>query len=205
MLETCLLAALLAQAIQFQGDAPGVRDMASSSAHEVEAFFGSPFPEPIHFQIVASRAEFDGAIKRFGILSTECWMVGLGVADLMVLLSPEAWTKQACEHDAHDTAATRQLIAHELVHVYHGQHNASRDFSAVNDLDWFVEGLAVFASGQLSKDRLERMHRDKLPESLAEVWTGPDRYANAGTLVRFVDRKYGRAMIVRLLAAPESE
>jgi hypothetical protein len=41
--------------------------------------------------------------------------------------------------------------------VYHGQFNPTRDFTGVDDLDWFIEGLAVFASGQLTKERLEQM------------------------------------------------
>ena len=41
------------------------------------------------------------------------------------------------------------LIAHELVHVYHGQRSPRPDFHGMDDVGWFVEGLAVLASGQL--------------------------------------------------------
>ncbi|HVO98515.1 MAG TPA: hypothetical protein VMT15_10635 [Bryobacteraceae bacterium] len=201
LLAALSLAGLFGQKIDFQGDAPAVREMAASSAREVEAFFGAPFPDPIHFKIAASRAEFDAAAAKFGLSPTQCWMVGMGTGDLMVLLSPSVWTKQACEHDPADSEATRQLITHELVHVYHGQFNSSRDFSGIDDLDWFVEGVAVFASGQLTENRLKQMQRDKLPDSLQKIWTGPSRYANAGTLVRYVDRKWGRDTTVRLLKA----
>jgi hypothetical protein len=187
--------------IDFQGDASGVREMAAASARQVQTFFGAPFPDPIHFTIAASRPEFDALVAKFGVSPTECWMVGLGTGDLMVLLSPSVWPKQACEHDPSDAEATRRLIAHELVHVYHGQFNASRNFAGIDDLDWFVEGVAVLASGQLTKDRLDQMQRDKLPDALQNIWTGPSRYANAGTLVRYVDRKWGRSATVRLLKA----
>ena len=44
----------------------------------------------------------------------------------------------------------QDLITHELVHTYHGQHNPTRDFTGMDDLGWFVEGLATYASGQMA-------------------------------------------------------
>lgn len=75
-------------------------------------------------------------------------------------------------------------------------------------MDWFIEGLAVFGSGQLTQDRLDRMQSDlsagKLPTVLANVWTGPNRYAFAGSLVRYVDQTWGRSTIVSLLKVRSS-
>jgi hypothetical protein len=184
-------------------DATETRDMAVASASEIQRFFGASFPDPIHFQMVSSRGAFDRAVAKFGVGTTECWMVGLGTADLMVLLSRSAWSTQACDHDPNDLPAVRRLIAHELIHVYHGQLNPSRDFSGIEDLDWFVEGLAVFGSGQLTDDRLEAMQAaivaGQFPASLSKVWTGPNRYGFAGSIARYVDLTWGRAMTVRLL------
>jgi len=180
-----------------------MRGLAAASAKQIQLFFGASFPDPIHFRMVADRAAFDSAVSKFGLSSTQCWMVGLGTADLMVVLSPSAWAKQACEHDPNDWPAVRQLITHELIHVYHGQFNPSRDFTGIDDLDWFIEGLAVFGSGQLTKERLDRMQAaisaGQLPSSLSKVWTGPNRYAFAGSLVRYVDQTWSRATVVRLL------
>jgi hypothetical protein len=184
-------------------DAIEMRNVAAASAQQVQAFFGAPFPDPIHFQMVPDRAGFDGAVAKFGVPPTECWMVGLGTADLMVVLSRSAWTKQACEHDPRDLPAARRLITHELIHVYHGQFNPTRDFSGVEDLDWFIEGLAVFGSGQLTEDRLGAMQTailaGQFPTSLSKVWTGPNRYGFAGSIARYVDQAWGRATTVRLL------
>jgi hypothetical protein len=177
--------------------------MAAAAADQVQRFFGASFPDPIHFQVVPSRGAFERAVAKFGVGPTECWMVGLGTADLMVLLSRSAWATQACDHDPHDLPAVRRLIAHELIHVYHGQFNPSRDFSGLDDLDWFVEGLAVFGSGQLTDDRLGAMHAailaGQFPASLSKVWTGPNRYGFAGSIARYVDQTWGRATTVRLL------
>jgi hypothetical protein len=174
----------------------------------IQSFFGASFPDSIHFQLVSERADFDAAVKKYGLSPTQCWMVGLGTADLMVLLSPAAWRQQACEHDPNDADATRQLVEHELIHVYHGQFNPTRDFTGVDDLDWFIEGLAVFGSGQLTKDRLDHMQAavaaGQVPDALANIWTGPNRYAFAGSLVRYVDQTWGRATLVRLLPARSS-
>jgi hypothetical protein len=183
--------------------ANGMRDEALASVQQIESFFGAPFPEPVHFKVVADRAGFDEAVAKYGLSPTQCWMVGMGTADVMVVLSPEAWTKQACEHDAKDLEATRLLIKHELIHVYHGQFNPTRDFTGVDDLDWFIEGLAVFGSGQLTKDRLDALHtavaQGQTPTELSKIWTGPNRYGFAGSLVGYVDAKWGRATTVRLL------
>src|SRR5208337_2863276 len=141
-----------------------------ASKAEIESFFAAPFPDPIHFHLVAERPEFDKALAKFDIGQSQCWMVGMGTADLIVVLSPQAWPRQACEHDPSDRDSTRRLVTHELVHVYHGQFNTSRDFTGMDDLDWFVEGVAVFASGQLTPQRLnearEAVSSGKGPASL---------------------------------------
>lgn len=188
--------------------ANGVRNDANASVKQIQSFFGAPFPDPIHFQVVADRATFDAAVAKFGLSPTQCWMVGLGTADLMVVLSPQAWAKQACEHDPNDLEATRLLVKHELIHVYHGQFNSTRDFTGMDDLDWFIEGLAVFGSGQLTKNRLDQMQAavsaGQMPTSLSKIWTGPNRYAFAGLLVRYVDQTWGRPTTVHLLKVRNS-
>ena len=188
--------------------ANSIRDDASASVGQIQSFFGAPFPDSIHFQMVADRADFDAAVAKFGLNPTQCWMVGMGTADLMAVLSPQAWAKQACEHDPKDREGTRLLVTHELIHVYHGQFNPTRDFTGIDDLDWFIEGLAVFGSGQLTKDRLDQMQAavsaGQVPTSLSKIWTGPNRYAFAGSLVRYVDQTWGRATTVRLLKVRSS-
>jgi len=183
--------------------ANGMREGAAASVQQIERFFGAPFPEPVHFKMVADRKGFDDAVAKYGLSPTQCWMVGMGTADVMVVLSPQAWAKQACEHDAKDTESTRLLVKHELIHVYHGQFNPTRDFTGVDDLDWFIEGLAVFGSGQLTKDRIDAVHaaiaQGQMPAELSKIWTGPNRYGFAGSLVAYVDSKWGRPTTVRLL------
>jgi hypothetical protein len=187
------------------GYAGEIREDAEESVKQIEAFFGKPYPDAIHFDVVTTRAEFNKDVARWGLSPTQCWMVGVGTADLMVVLSPADWANETCEHDAKDAEATRLLVKHELVHVYHGQHNKARDFTGIDDLDWFIEGLAVYVSGQITPDRMARMQAavaaGQAPASLSKVWAGLNRYAFAGSLVRYVDRKWGREMTFRLMQA----
>jgi hypothetical protein len=196
--------------LQFHASAgdPFAKDIeadARTAMAEIAAFFGAPFADPVTFDLVGTRAAFDAAVKRFGLSPTQCWMVGVGTGDLMAVLSPAGWKADACEHDPANVAATRMLVKHELIHVYHGQRNASRDFTGLDDLDWFIEGLAVYGAGQLTPDRLAKAEAaaaaGQLPAALAKVWTGPDRYGSAGSLVRYIDQTWGRATTVRLLKA----
>ena len=53
---------------------------------------------------------------------SECWMIGSGMAHRLDFLSPRVWKTQACEHDPDDEVEIRQLLTHELVHVYHCQY-----------------------------------------------------------------------------------
>ncbi len=183
-----------------------VEAMLPAAKARVETFFGSPFAEPVHVTLASDRAAFAASFpKAWGMEKTECWMVGVGVADFLVLLSPADWGKEACDHDAKNDQAVRDIVTHELVHMYHGQHNPTRDFTGVKDLSWFIEGLAVLASGQL-----DRGHNNDLdavirtgaaPTTLAQAWTGEYRYGVAGSLVQYIDQTWGRKTIIALLPA----
>lgn len=134
---------------------------------------------------------------------SECWMVASGVATRVDMISPRSWDTQSCEHSYLNTTKTQQLITHELVHVYHGQQNISKDFSNTQGIEWFVEGLATYASGQLDSDKLleikEAIKDSKAPSTLDKFWTGKLRYGLAGSMVMYVDLKYGRNTIKELL------
>lgn len=172
----------------------------------VEAFFGRPFPELFEVLLLPDRAAFEASFPpEWGLSDTQCWMVAAGVADGMHLLTPRVWRTQACEHDPDDEDHVRELLAHELVHVFHGQSNPTRDFDGTSGIDWFVEGLATFASGQLEREH-RGAARDALangqgPEALADAWTGRYRYGVCGSLVEHLDRRVGREALIEMLGA----
>ncbi len=178
-----------------------------SGIAQVEAFFGRPFPRPFRVRVHAHRADMDKQWaqdwKSPGFKS-ECWMVASGTGEVLDLLAPAMWATEACEHKATDLDALQKLITHELTHVFHGQLNPSSDFSDVEGLDWFVEGLAVFASGQLNAARIAEVRAavkdNKIPASLDDFWKGKLRYGQSGSVVAWVDATYGRAIMLQLMA-----
>jgi hypothetical protein len=76
-----------------------------------------------------------------------------------------------------------------------------------DELGWFVEGLAVLVSGQLdgphAGDARAAIDAHWAPERLADAWSGRYRYGVSGSLVRYLDRRYGRATLKRLLSATD--
>jgi hypothetical protein len=189
---------------------PSLKHDIQEGRRRVERFFGRPFLNAYEVEVLPDRAAFDEYFrKRWKVSKTEAWMVAAGVADRMVILSPRVWRTQAVEHDPADAENVRDVIAHELVHVYHGQHNPRPDFDGMDNSGWFVEGLAVYVSGQL-----ERSHRTaardalktgKAPARLAAAWSGPYRYGVSGSIVEFVDKRYGRDVVRKLLAIENNE
>lgn len=89
------------------------------------------------------------------------------------------------------------------MHVYHGQLNVSPDFSNVDGIDWFVEGLATYASGQCNKTRIAEIKKaisdNTIPASLDNFWTGKIKYGLSGSVVMFIDHRYGRTTLKELL------
>lgn len=180
----------------------------SGATRTVGAFFGEPFSQPVTVTVAPDRASFTELLKAgWGFPETECWMVALGVADQVIILSPRVWREEACEHDPADAAHLADVVTHELVHAYHGQHNPTRDFTGLDAMGWFIEGVAVLAAGQLDRNRLARpeeaVREGAVPSTLEAAWGGKYRYGVSGSLVQFVDAKVGRDRLRELLAATD--
>src|SRR6187551_2042138 len=114
--------------------------------HTTRQFFKSPFKNRFQLFIHPNRQSLDSSWQKdwnMPAFKSECWMVASGIATRLDVISPRRWDKEACEHVYAETKKTQLLITHELIHVYHGQLNTSPDFSNVDGIDWFVEGLAT--------------------------------------------------------------
>jgi hypothetical protein len=171
---------------------------------KIERFFGKPFPRRFEVDLCPDRVSYDGYVKKYAAIEqSEKWMVGMGIAERLVLLSPHAWHSQAVEHDEADNGHVQRLIGHELVHVYHGQSCPKPDFAGMDEMAWFVEGLAVLVSGQVTAehetDAIDAITAGKAPVHLDEAWTGRYKYGICGSICRFVDDTWGRATTVKLL------
>ena len=79
----------------------------------------------------------------------------------------------------------------------------------MGQIGWFVEGVATYVSGQVDEARLARAHEaitnGKAPERLSDAWSGPYRYAVAGTLVEYIDETYGRSALKQLMRLSTQE
>ncbi len=173
---------------------------------EIESFFNLPFTQSFDVTLFSHRDSLDKQWQQdWGMpdFKSQCWMVASGVAHRLDILSPRIWDEQACEHPTKDTAATRKIIVHELVHVFHGQNNPSPTFDNIENIDWFVEGLATYVSGQLDEERMNDLitflEESGGPTTLSEFWKGSNRYGLAGSMVAYIDVRFGRAMLSDLL------
>jgi len=141
---------------------------------KIEAFFKKPFEQAFDIELYPDRAAFDDYFRRrWNVPKTEPWMVASGVADRLAILSPRVWKTLAAEHDPANTNHVSDLAAHELVHVFHAQRNPRPDFDGMDDLGWFVEGLATYVSGQL-----DHSHRNDARDAL-KAGKAPTRLADA--------------------------
>jgi len=172
----------------------------------VEEFFQSSYKNDFNIYIHPSRSSLDRAWQKdwnMPNFKSQCWMVASGVANKLDIISPKLWDSLACEHVYSNTNKTQNLIKHELVHVFHGQQNISPDFSDVSGIDWFVEGLATCASGQCDSIRILEVQKalleNEIPVTLKKFWTGNLRYGLSGTVVMYLDNKYGREKLTSLL------
>ena len=169
-------------------------------------FFTSSYKNKFDIVIHPNRHSLDSTWQKDWKMpdyKSECWMVASGVATKLDMISPILWDKESCEHIYSESQKTQNLITHELIHVYHGQLNISPDFSNVEGIDWFVEGLATYASGQCDSSEISRIKKviseNKIPENLDNFWTGKLRYGLSGSVVMYIDYKYGRKKLKELL------
>ncbi|HVZ97513.1 MAG TPA: hypothetical protein VG847_11600 [Chitinophagaceae bacterium] len=172
----------------------------------VKKFFSDSFKKEFNVVIHPDRHSIDSTWQRDWNMPgfhSECWMVASGIASKLDMISPRMWSTESCEHNASDTLQTQRLITHELVHVFHGQINASPDFSNTENIDWFVEGLAAYASGQMDAARLTEVKKaiadNNVPATLDDFWKGKLKYGLSGSVVLFIDKKYGRQKLQQLL------
>ena len=187
-------------------EAKTINTYLKSGISHIEGFFNHKFQDTFKVYIFPDRSSLDKQWQKEWsdpTFRSECWMIASGVAHRLDILSPNAWASEACDHNPTDSTEIRQVIWHELVHVFHGQYNPDHTFSYIEKLDWLVEGVATFVSGQLDEKRYQPVRQmiieNKAPASLDGVWKGQNKYGLSGSMVAFIDHKYGRKKIFDLL------
>lgn len=134
----------------------------SAGINEVESFFKKRYKKEFNVFIHPDRQSLDSTWQKDWNMPTfksECWMVASGIGSKLDMISPKLWDTKSCEHVYSENTKTKKIIIHELFHVYHGQINISPDFSNTEGIDWFVEGLATYASGQCDSTRIDEVKK----------------------------------------------
>lgn len=172
----------------------------------VERFFDKPFPKSFDVYVRPTRRSWDQKLQKayqMPDFQSECWMVASGDGFQLNMISPATRDTASCEHKYSDKVQTQQLLTHELFHGFHGQHNPSQDFMDYIGLDWFAEGFATYASGQLTDQRMTGVKKlaaeGKAPTALDDFWVGQYRYRLSGSMVKFLDSRFGREALFTLL------
>jgi hypothetical protein len=169
-----------------------------------EQFFGATYPATFVVRILPDR---DALNARWRV-QTRCWEVAGGWATEFDILAPTVWSSQACGHDGTNANHVANVVAHELVHVLHGQRNASF-FSIAASTPWILEGLAAYASGQWAADYASAarsaLRGGFAPTTFAEIWTSSANYALAGSVFAYVHQRFGTDAVRRLLTVGSEE
>lgn len=167
----------------------------------IEKFFGQPYRKGFNAEVFTNRAALDEFFKKqWQAPPTEKWMVAAGVAEGLYILSPKVWNTEAVGHKD-SPKEVRQIVTHELVHIYHAQQNPKPHFDDMEPMAWFIEGLATYVAGQVEgrEGQIRQVLEKGGLKNLGEAWQGQARYAVSGSIVRFVDVTYGRKKLFGLL------
>ena len=169
-----------------------------------EQFFGTTYPATFVVKIMHDR---DALNARWRVV-TRCWEVAGGWATEFDILSPAVWSSQTCGHDGSNMNHVANVVAHELVHVLHGQRNPSF-FSIAASTPWILEGLAAYASGQWAAEYAgaarSTLSAGFAPTTFAELWTSSANYPLAGSVFAYIHQRFGADAVRGLLTAASEE
>ena len=169
-----------------------------------EQFFGTSYAATFVVKIMHDR---DALNARWRVV-TRCWEVAGGWATEFDILSPAVWSSQTCGHDGSNANHVTNVVAHELVHVLHGQRNPSF-FAIAASSPWILEGLAAYASGQWAAEYAgaarSALSGGFAPTTFAELWTSSANYPLAGSVFAYVHQRFGTDAVRRLLTAGSEE
>ena len=170
-----------------------------------EQFFATTYPSSFVVRVMPDRAALTARWRvawNQPALQTECWMIAGGWATELDMLSPTVWRTESCGHDGSNQTHVENVLAHELVHVLHGQRN-SGFVSLISTTPWIVEGIATFASGQWASEYASSARTTLsggfAPQTFSALWASPANYALAGSVFAYVNQRVGADAVRRLL------
>lgn len=171
----------------------------ASGRETAAGFLARDYTAEVTVRLYPSAESFAAAWRGRTGAAPLCWMIADGSAGGVTMLSPRVWSSAACGHDGADPAYVQGVVTHELVHVLHHRHNPDPG-RLQREAEWFEEGLAVLAAGQLdaaAKAQVrQRVEGGFAPATLAAAWEESGiAYPVGGSLVHYIDTTYGRAAL----------
>ncbi len=169
----------------------------------IRDFFGASCLEVANAVIVPSRTEFDRLVKDYLGVEIEHPSNPARIAqaqrNCMVFLSPKAYEKESIFTFIPEEF--ERLLAHEYVHII--EEPLSPDIESSQR--WWSEGLAVYCSGQWRNEEdfygnaVAGVRNGSIPSLSSLVSDSGLAYDWGWTVVWYVDREYGRAMIGKIV------
>ncbi len=136
--------------------------------------------------LISSREEFNNLFGK----KTEDWVVGttMGSSHNIYLLSPEVYEKES--NHKYSDAEYERLLKHEMSHLY------TKTFYKNYNPVWFIEGIAIYSSGQLDLKRKVKEFKNFL-----DFYNkgGSGIYDESGWAVMILDKELGRKKLIQLL------
>lgn len=171
-----------------------ITPVVESELARVTGFLGVDRQQLLQLVVWPDRPRFTDRFRALFRETPQCWVIAFGLASGIDMLPPRLWE---CGHPAGSTEFLRLLLAHELTHVVHArQPGFGYGNGYGNDMGWFLEGLAVYVSGQHNAQYAgvaqARFAQGFVPSSLPALINDGAGYALAGDVVRFIDASWGR-------------
>jgi hypothetical protein len=176
-----------------------ITPVVESELARVTGFLGVSPEQSFQLVVWPDRPRFTDRFRALFRETPQCWVIAFGLSSGVEMLPPRLWD---CGHPASSSEFLRLLLAHELTHVVHARQPG---FGYGSDMSWFLEGLAVYVSGQhnaqYSGVAQARFAQGFVPASLPALMNDGAGYALAGDVVRFIDAAWGRATLRSLTGA----
>ena len=177
----------------------------------ITQFFSLDTLADIRVQVYPDRSTMEPAwrtIFNAPNMKFQCWMIANASRQLVVMLSPRVWAAQTCGHSATDARYVARMVTHELVHMLHRRVLSDASVNGFGGNWWWIEGLAVYASGQFDAGMAAHARQglsQSPPASLATMMETNFGYAFAGSVVAYIDRTRGRSPMIALTFAPTAD
>lgn len=179
--------------------APAMLQGVQSGYEVAVGFLARDYAAEVTVRLYPSAESFAEAWRGRTGAAPQCWMIANGDVGGVTMLSPRVWSTETCGHAGGDPAYVQGVVTHELVHVLHHQHNAD-PLRLQFEAEWWEEGLAVLASGQLNPAARAQVRQlvagGFAPATLRQAWEGSGTpYAVGGSLVHYIDSTFGRTAL----------